>query len=264
MVKQYQMIEEYYYLDDDKDLTSMFYAPTYYTSEEQLIILSCLRLLEERFHLLQSMTLEQIIDEIDSIMGSLQTELSDNAERKVSEYIFEYLMTVLDVYGIPEGYVEEDTSMIPLMLLSLDGMVNQLHYEIKSKALFFKDNLTNSEFDITSNFKRAVQKTNDAVGNNLVYSEEKNRRSVYDFVYGKDKLYRWLTMNDDKVCDWCRLQEKMPPRLLEEIPMDHPHGRCTIEPIDYEYSDEYKILLARGEYSDAIEAFIPSNDKIWR
>lgn len=264
MVKQIQTIEEYYYLDDDTDLTSMFYAPSYYNSEEQLVILSCLRLLEQRFRLLQSMTLEQIIDEIDLIMDSLQTELSEVATSKVSQFIFEYLMKVLDTYTIPEGYVEEDTSMIPLMVLSLTNMVSQLRDEIKVKALFFKDNMSNSEFDITPNFRRAVQKTNDAVGNNLVYSEEKNKRNVYDFVYGKDKLYRWITMNDSKVCEWCRLQESMPPRLLREIPMDHPYGRCTIDPIDYEYSDEYQVLLARGENENMIDVFTPTEDKSWR
>ena len=41
--------------------------------------------------------------------------------------------------------------------------------------------------------------------------------------------------------------------------MDHPHGRCELEPIDYSYSDEYYLMLARGEYSPEIEAFTPDD-----
>jgi hypothetical protein len=131
--------------------------------------------------------------------------------------------------------------------------------ELKQKALFFKDNMSNSDFNILPNFKRAVQKVIDAVGNNLIYSKEKSKRNVYDFVYGSDKLYYWLTANDDRVCGWCRVQESLPPRTLSEIPLDHPQGNCELEPVDYTYSDEYYVMLARGEYRDGIEAFSPDN-----
>ena len=88
-----------------------------------------------------------------------------------------------------------------------------------------------------------------------MYSKEKTHRNVDKFVYGKDKLYYWLTANDSKVCAWCRVQESLPPRTIDELPLDHPWGRCVREPVDYMYSDEYMLLLARGEYYDGIEAF---------
>ena len=124
--------------------------------------------------------------------------------------------------------------------------------------MFFDDNMTKDSFNILPNFERAVQKTIDAVGGNLIYSKEKSLRNVEEFVYGVDKLYYWLTANDSKVCDWCRMQESLPPRTLREMPLDHWNGRCGHEPVDYTYSGEYMMMLARGEYRDEINAYTPS------
>jgi len=257
MVKQIQTIEEYYETDeDDETLMSIFSAPTYFTTDEQLVIIACLMLLEQRYRLMKSMTLEQIVDEIEEIMASLDSELNSVAYNQAYSHIHSYFLEVLDEFNIPYGgYVSVDTSMIELMQESLTNMTNQLRDEIKVKAKFFADNMSRGGFDILPNFKRAVQKLIDAVGNNLIYGKEKSKRNVYKFVYGVNKLYRWLTMNDDKVCEWCRLQEAMPPRTIDEMPYDHPKGRCGLEPIDYEYSDEYYIMLARANYADGIEAF---------
>ena len=71
-----------------------------------------------------------------------------------------------------------------------------------------------------------------------------SHRRILRFVYGSDTLYRWLTMNDNRVCEWCRYQESLPPRPLDEIPYDHNHGRCELDPVDDSYSDEYYLLLA--------------------
>ena len=260
MVKQVQQIEEYYESDDDDPL-SVFLAPTYYDTDEQLVLIACLLLLQQRYMLLQSMTLSNIIDEIDEIMDNLQSELGETAYEKSYAHVENYFNELLDDYSIPRGrYVEIDTSMLDIMVDSVDGLVNQLRDEIKVKSKFFKDNLSKDNFNILPNFKRAVQKLNDAVGNNLIYSKEKSKRNVYDFVYGSDKLYKWLTANDDRVCAWCRMQESLPPRTLREMPLDHPHGRCEPEPIDYTYSDDYYLLLARGEYSKEIEAFTPDDE----
>ena len=254
MVKQIQNIEEYYESDDDDPL-SIFFAPTYYETEEQLVLIACLLLLQQRYMLLQSMTLQDIVDEIEGICDSLYDELSDTAYNKAFNHIEEYFNELLDDYNIPPNYVNMDTSMLEIMDDSIFGVVYQLHDELKVKSKFFLDNLSKDSFNILPNFKRAVQKLNDAVGNNLIYGKEKSKRNVQKFVYGEDKLYRWLTMNDDKVCDWCLYQQSLPPRTIDEMPLDHPRGRCSLDPIDYTYSDEYYIMLARGEYSKEIEIF---------
>ena len=263
MVKQIQEIEEYYESDDEDDPLSIFVAPTYYEIEEQLVLIACLMLLEQRYRLLQSMNPSEVVDEIDEVISSLYSELSSTAHDKSLTHIEDYFSGLLDDFNIPTGYVNTDTSMLDIMDDSIRGLVNQLGDELKVKSKFFRDNLSKDTFNILPNFKRAVQKLVDAVGNNLIYGKEKSKRNVYKFVYGEDKLYRWLTMNDDRVCAWCLMQQSLPPRTIDEMPLDHPKGRCSIDPIDYVYSDEYYIMLARGEYSPEIEAFSPTDERRW-
>lgn len=250
MVARIQEIDEYYHDDEDDDVYSMFYAPEYYTTDEQLVLIAVLMLLEQRFRLMQSMSPNRILEEIDGIMTSLDEELKSTASEKVTDHVQKYLDKVLIEYAIPLNYIDIDTSMIEIMEDSITGLINNLRDELIVKSKFFVDNLTKDTFNIIPNFKRAVQKLVDAVGNNLLYSKEKSKRNVEKFVYGEDKLYRWLTANDDKVCEWCRLQEKMPPRTIDELPLDHPKGRCEHEPIDPSYSDEYYLILARRQYNE--------------
>ena len=259
MVKQVQTIDEYYdFLDDDDD-DYLFYAPTYFEYDEQLVILACLMLLEKRYQEIKSMTLQRIVEEIDEIIDSLNEELSSVARIKMTAATQEYYNFVMDNFNVPDKYVNADTSMIEIAVESINTLCNLLKGELKQKAMFFEDNISKGSFDILPNFKRAIQRVVDAVGNNLIYSKVKTRRNVYEFVYGKDKLYRWLTANDDKVCAWCRMQESLPPRTLKEMPLDHPRGRCIEEPVDYTYSDEYYTMLARGEYRKEIDAFTPES-----
>ena len=257
MVAQIQKIEEYYQIGDDDD-SDLFYAPTRFEIDEQLVIVACLMLLEQRYRVLKSMTPQAIVDEIEDIIDSLNVELQSTAIDKIDRATYDYFDKLMRDYNIPNKYVSQDTSMYPIVEESINTLCNQLKGEIKQKSMFFVDNMTKDTFNILPNFKRAVQKVVDAVGGNLIYSKEKSKRNVEEFVYGEDKLYYWLTANDDKVCAWCRMQESLPPRKLSEMPMDHWNGRCEHEPVDYTYSDEYMIMLARGEYRDEINAYTPS------
>lgn len=251
MVSQIQEIDEYYHSDDeDDDIYSMFYAPDYYTTDEQLVLIAVLMLLEQRFRVMQSMSPSRMLEEVDEIMDSLDEELRDTASSKVINHVQSYLDSVLMDYAIPLGYISIDSSMIEIMEDSITAMVNNLRDEIIVKCKFFIDNMSKDDFSIAPNFRRGVKKLVDAVGNNLLYSKEKSLRNVEKFVYGEDTLYKWITVGDDKVCLWCRMQERMPPRTIDELPLDHPHGRCTKEPIDPTYSDEYYLILARRQYNE--------------
>ena len=259
MVKQIQLTEEYYdyYDDEDDDEDKIFIAPLRFEYDEQLVLIVLLTLLQQEYIRMQSMTPEEILDEIDDMMASFEPKLQSVAYTQASNHIKEYFDSLLNDFTIPVdgGYVSMDTTKLDLMRQSLTNMVNQLRDELRVKTKFFKDNLSKDNFNILPNFKRAVRKLCDAVGNNLIYGKEKSKRNVYDFVYGEDKLYKWLTANDSKVCEWCIIQEGLPPRTIDELPLDHPWGHCVIEPIDYTYSDEYYIMLARAERSSEIELF---------
>lgn len=241
MVKQLQTIDEYYE-DEDDDLT--FAPPSYFESDERLVLIAVLMLLEQRYRLLSSMTPQDIVDEIDEIMDSFQSELLTTAEAKVDSAVWDSLLKELIEWNIPiMGYVEQDTSMYPIMVMSLTGLVNQLRDELKVKAQFFNDNMSKGDFSIIPNFKRAVQKIIDGVGNNLIYAKEKSHRRVLKFVYGDDALFKWYHMNDEKVCDWCIAQGREPPRRIDDWELDHPHGRCILEPVENIYSADYYALL---------------------
>lgn len=259
MVAQIQKIEEYYHSDENDDDEHLFYAPTYFEIDEQLVIVACLMLLEQRYRVLKSMTPQRIVDEVEEIIDSLNVELTDTALNKIDATVKTYFDDLMLDYNIPAKYVEQDTSMYDIVDESITTLCNQLKGELKQKSMFFVDNMTKGTFNILPNFKRAVQKVIDAVGGNLIYSKEKSKRNVEEFVYGSDKLYYWLTANDEKVCEWCRMQETLPPRTLREMPLDHWNGRCEHEPVDYTYSNEYMMMLARGEYRDEIESFKPSD-----
>ena len=259
MVAQVQEFEEYYDLSEDEDDDELFYAPTRFDIDEQLVIVACLMLLEQRYRVLKSMSPERVQDEVEAMIDSLNTELKSTAISKIDSTVWDYFDKIMSDYNIPDRYVSQDTSMYPIVEESINTLCNQLKGELKQKSMFFVDNLTKDTFNILPNFKRAVRKVIDAVGGNLIYSKEKSKRNVEEFVYGKDKLYYWITANDDKVCDWCRMQESLPPRTLREMPLDHWNGHCEHEPVDYTYSDEYMIMLARGEYRDEISVYTPSD-----
>ena len=260
MVAQIQKIEEYYQSDEDDD--EIFYAPTYFEIDEQLVIVACLMLLEQRYRVLKSMTPQRVVDEVEDMIDALNIELTDTALSKIDATVKTYFNKLMADYGIPLKYVSQDTSMYDIIDESITTLCNQLKGELKQKSMFFIDNMTKDTFNILPNFKRARQKIIDAVGGNLIYSKEKSKRNVEEFVFGSDKLYYWLTANDDKVCEWCRMQESLPPRTLREMPLDHWNGRCEHEPVDFTYSGEYMLMLARGEYTDDIDAFAPSDESM--
>lgn len=244
MVKRIQTVDEYYdpYTDDDDPLM-IFSAPDYYDSDEQLVLIACLMLLEQRYRIMQSMTPQRVLDEIDDIAKSLKKELKTTAINRVHSNVYDYFSAKLLEFGIPQsGYVEQDTSMDDIIKQSIDSLVNQLRDELKVKTMFFIDNMSKGDFNILPNFKRAVQKLNDAVGVNLIYSKEKSLRNIEEFVYDEDVLWLWVTKMDSKVCEWCREQEMQPPRPLKDMPLDHPRGRCTKKPLWTAYNTKYTRL----------------------
>ena len=121
MAKQIQYNDEFYEpYDDEDDPIAIFSAPTYYTTDEQLVLIACLMLLEQRYRLMQSMSPSEVVDEIENIIASLESELLDTATTRASSHIREYFTRVLDSFSIPDtNYVSMDTSMIEIMQDSL-------------------------------------------------------------------------------------------------------------------------------------------------
>lgn len=243
MVKQIQQTDEFYSYDTSP--FDIFDAPDYYDSDEQLVLIACLLLLEQRYRLLSSISSSRLLDEIQSLTESFRNELKDTATRKLDDFTYNEFVKELDEWSIPiSGYVEHDTTINKVLTQSIDNLCNQLRDELQLKALYHEMGLATEIFDVKPNFRRASQKLKDCVGDALLKGKEKNHRNILKFVYGNGKLYRWLCVNDLKTCDWCLYQQSLPPRPIDEIPYDHQHGRCELEPVDATYSDNYYLLLA--------------------
>ena len=245
MVRQIQNTEEYYesFSDEDDD-EYLFYAPNYYDVDEQLVLVACLTKLREIYYVLKSMTPQKVVDEVDDIVNGLKSDLKTIAIKEVHDVVYDFFSDLLLKYNIPQsGYIDQDKSMDKVIKQSIDGLCNQLRDELKLKGLHFSNISSKGEFSVLPNFERAVKKLIDGVGVNILYSKEKSERNVLDFVYDDSTLWVWVTRMDSKVCEWCREQEMMPPRKLEDMPYDHLHGRCHKSPVNPSYTVDYANLI---------------------
>ena len=126
---------------------------------------------------------------------------------------------------------------------TIKNAIQSLRNEIKLNIQVVKDQNNEELFNLEPKLKEMVQRVKRTVKYETGMIFQKIRRSAYDFRYGKDATYKWVTMGDDKVCFWCRQQEKMPPRPLDEIPFDHMNGRCGIEPVSARATAEYNYIV---------------------
>ena len=126
---------------------------------------------------------------------------------------------------------------------TIKNTIQTLRNEIRLNIQVVKDRNDIEEFNLEPKLKDAIKRIKRTVEyeTNMIF--QKIRRSAYDFHYGEEATYRWVTMGDSKVCFWCRQQEKKPPRKLEDMPFDHFHGRCGIEPVNARATAEYNYIV---------------------
>lgn len=126
---------------------------------------------------------------------------------------------------------------------TIKNTIKSLRDEIKLNIQVVKDQNNEELFNLEPKLKDAIKRIKNTVKYETGMIFQKIRRSVYDFRYGKDATYRWVTQGDSQVCFWCRQQEKMPPRKLSDIPFDHMWGRCGIEPVSARATAEYNKIV---------------------
>ena len=214
-----------------------------YDSDEQIVILACLNLLEEYYELYQSLTPEEILNRVDDDIELLTNELSTTAISNISSEVALGFIEELNSYSIPEDYMTPDSVVDEVVILGLIAGMNQLRDDLKAKATYYIQYRLSTVFNIDPNFKRAINKISDVVGNNLFVAKEAGHRQISRFVYGNETLYRWRCVMDARTCTVCRALSREAPKPLDEWPYDHPHGRCTLEPVNPTYSEDYLLLL---------------------
>lgn len=214
-----------------------------YDSDEQIVILACLNLLEEYYELYQSLTPEEILNRVDDDIELLTNELSTTAISNINSEVTLGFIEELNSYSIPEDYMTPDSVVDEVVILGLIAGMNQLRDDLKAKATYYIQYRLSTVFNIDPNFKRAITKISDVVGNNLFIAKEAGHRQISRFVYGNETLYRWRCVMDARTCTVCRALSREAPKPLDEWPYDHPHGRCTLEPVNPTYSEDYLLLL---------------------
>lgn len=126
---------------------------------------------------------------------------------------------------------------------TIKNAISTLRNEIKLNIQVVKDRNDEESFNLEPKMKEMIKRIKNTVNYETNMMFQKIRRSAYDFKYGSDATYKWVTANDSNVCDWCRWQESKPPRKLEDIPFDHINGRCGIEPVSDRAVAEYNYIV---------------------
>ena len=126
---------------------------------------------------------------------------------------------------------------------TIKNTIQTLRNEVKLNIQVVKDRGDEESFNLEPKMREMIKRIKRTVNYETNMMFQKIRRSAYDFKYGSDATYKWVTRGDDKVCFWCRQEEKKPPRKLEDLPFDHMNGRCGIEPVSDRAVAEYNYIV---------------------
>ena len=130
-----------------------------------------------------------------------------------------------------------------VMETTIKNIITNLRNEVKLNIQVVKDMSDEDSFNLEPKLRETIRRVKNTVKYGTGMTFQKIRRSVYDFKYGKDATYRWVTRGDSQVCFWCRAEERKPPRPLDELPFDHMNGRCGIEPVSARATAEYNKIV---------------------
>ena len=130
-----------------------------------------------------------------------------------------------------------------VMETTIKNAIRTLRDEIKLNIQVVKDRNDEDSFNLEPKLKDTIQRVKRTIeyGTNMMF--QKIRNSAYSFKYGPEAKYKWVTKGDSAVCFWCRAEERKPPRRLEDLPFDHMHGRCGIEPANERATAEYNYIV---------------------
>lgn len=229
-------------------LTSDDFTPKNGLSDDEVAaVLAVLSNLYQFYMKYSTASPEYVVDNIENDANELYETLSYSALEVITTYFNESFNKDMDKFYIPNDYLSFDLDEdIDIVLATIVATVNQLRDNALSKAKHYIVNMKNFQetFNLNSNFKEAVTKINNLVSFNLMNAKEKGHREVMKFVYGEEMLYAWKTAGDMRVCGWCIDLSKSEPKTIDKFPLDHPHGRCWLEPVNQNYTEEYRRLLS--------------------
>ena len=211
--------------------------------------LAIMMLLEDFTRKYSSKSYNYIEKHIDEDLAKLEEKLLQVNEKQFQKYEDATRKNQLLTNDVPTNKQKQVNLKYDLATTkkvaetTIKNTIKSLRDEIKLNIQVVKDQNNEELFNLEPKLKDAIKRIKNTVKYETGMTFQKIRRSAYDFKYGKDATYRWVTQGDAKVCFWCRQQERMPPRKLEDIPFDHMNGRCGIEPVSDRAVAEYKYIV---------------------
>jgi len=233
--------EEFFGLIDN-ELDDEEFDPDEKDEKIRKIIAIALSLLQE-FYLLHKYDNEYYISSevFQEELKEFNEFLKENLITLFNKY-FEEVVDELNVkYDLPAGVVLPSVDIESVINSGVDSVTDTLYADLKNKADFYKDvAITTGTFSLHANFRRAIKKLTGVITNNAMYSAHIIDRDFLSFVYGQEALFQWRVTGIN-TCAWCYEMEAIGAMPLSWFPVDHPNGRCWLEPVNPdEYSDKYK------------------------
>ena len=217
--------------------------------DEKEYALAILMLLQDFTKKYSSKSYNYIEKHFDDDCVKLEERLLQVNEKQFEKYENAQLKNQLLAQDIPTNkhkqinlkYDLKTTKQV--METTIKNIITNLRNEVKLNIQVVKDRSDEESFNLEPKLRDTIKRIKNTVkyGTNMGF--QKIRRSAYDFRYGSEATYRWVTKGDDKVCAWCLAEERKPPRKLDDLPFDHMNGRCGIEPVSDRATAEYNKIV---------------------
>jgi DNA-directed RNA polymerase subunit H (RpoH/RPB5) len=252
MITEIPSFDEFFGLDNE-NISSDEFTPTLDGEiDEQLMLVAILTYYLTLYEEYQYKTPEYILKNLPQSIETLKEKVEKTSVKELESIANTHKIGVLEKYGIHPKVMPKITldyninNTIEVIKSSVKATLNQLRDDIETKALVFKDAMIKSEnFNIKSNFKRAIRKTKNYVRFNAQNIKQKVTRAIQKFVHGPGMEYFW-TVAGRNTCSTCYAWARLPPQTIEMWPLDHPNGKCSLRPVSDKTTVEYKGYLEQS------------------
>lgn len=241
--------EEFYGNDLSSEIDEFEWLPDSDDIDEQLMLVAVLALLQTLYKEYQYKSPDYILTHLPDSVNELKKKLSTLSEDELKKVAESHRTTTLEIYGlnkIVHNQISLDydiTGTVATIKSSVQATLNQLRDDIITKAYTFKDTLKSvNDFNVRSNFRRAIRRTKNFVRFNAQLIKQKVTRSVQKFVYGPDMKYFW-DPSGHNTCEWCWALARLPAQTIDRWPLDHPNGGCGLRPESIKTTEEYQKYL---------------------
>jgi hypothetical protein len=223
------------------------------TSDEQLMYIALYVILTQLYTDFEHKSVDYVLEKFPSAVTKAGEKLLHNSRTELTRIIETHRVTVLKEFNIHERVIPQvklDYNMkgtFNTLQSSVKATINQLKDDIQTKALAVKEKMAEAKnFNLKSNFKRAIRRTKNFVKFNVQFAKQKVTRAAQKMRYGKNMLYYWV-VSGRRTCQQCYALARLPPRLIGDWPYDHPNGACVLVPEKDNATREYVDYLKESE-----------------